>query len=141
MNSETLRPLVITTTMVLAVSIAHVAQARTFRCGNQDVQCLILSIDEANANGHGKNTIRLEGDTYTLRDVNNDTDGPNGLPSITSTLTIVATDAALISRDSSASAFRLFHVAASGHLTLERVVLSNGRAGNGGGGLLNKVGR
>jgi hypothetical protein len=45
------------------------------------------AINLANVNGH-KNTIVLEAGGYILTAVDNDTNGPNGLPSITSTLTI-----------------------------------------------------
>jgi hypothetical protein len=59
-----------------------------FTCARGDVHCLIVAIDQANANGQPENTIRLETGTYTLTNIDNETDGPNGLPSITSTLTI-----------------------------------------------------
>jgi hypothetical protein len=123
---------------LLAFSAAT-AEARTFRCASGDVQCLVSSIADANANGRNKNTIRLEAGTYTLVDVDNTTDGANGLPSITSTLTIVAegTGASIV-RDTTAPSFRIFHVASTGHLTLQQVSVMGGvandlRAGNGGG--------
>jgi hypothetical protein len=71
----------------LALAIPHPAQAKTFHCGAGDVPCLIATITEANANGK-KNTIRLAAGTYTLTSADNTTAGPNGLPSITSILTI-----------------------------------------------------
>src|SRR5215510_607510 len=61
--------------------------ATTFHCGAGDVPCLIDAINEANANGT-KNTIRLDAGTYTLTAVDNTPNNPNGLPSVTSTLTI-----------------------------------------------------
>jgi hypothetical protein len=125
---------VVGTVIVLALMLAHAAQARTIQCGAGDVQCLIFAINEANANGQQKNTIRLAPGTYTLTDVDNDTDGPNGLPSIISTLTISVTgnQTASLTRDSSAPNFRLFHVAVGGNLTLKGVSLSNGRSLAGG---------
>ena len=64
--------------------------ARTIDCGPGDGRCLISAIHEANVNGDRRNTIRLEGGTYTLTEIDNETAGPNGLPSITSALTIEA---------------------------------------------------
>ena len=50
---------------------AHDAAARTFLCTAGDVSCLIQSINDANTNGHPRNTIRLAAGTYTLLDVDN----------------------------------------------------------------------
>ena len=75
-------------TLGLALAWPHSVQAKTLYCDAGDVTCLIDAINQANANGE-KNTIRLKAGTYTLTDVDNTTpDGPNGLPSITSPLTI-----------------------------------------------------
>ena len=71
----------------LALAVPRAGQATTFRCGAGNVACLIAAITAANANGQ-PNTIRLAAGTYTLTAVDNDTDGSNGLPSITSPLTI-----------------------------------------------------
>ena len=122
----------------LALTLPHLAQAKIFYCGaaggTGDVKCLIDAIHEANANGE-KNTIRLKAGTYTLTDVDNTTpDGPNGLPSITSPLTIKGegADTTILERASSAPVFRLVHVAASGHLRLTEVTIRGG--GDSGGG-------
>ena len=69
-------------TLGLALTSPSPGQAKTFHCRAGEVQCLIDAIHEANANGQ-KNTIRLAAGTYPLTAVDNDTDGPNGLPSIT----------------------------------------------------------
>jgi hypothetical protein len=81
----------------------------------------------ANANGQA-NTIILKAGTYTLTAVDNITDFPNGLPAITSVLTIKGTTAAttILERDTSAPAFRILRVAAAGTLTLQRLTLRNG---------------
>jgi hypothetical protein len=104
----------------LALALAAPAvQAATFTCASGDVQCLIIAINQANANLQPENTIHLEAGTYTLTNIDNNTDGPNGLPSITSTLTIdvAAHQTATITRASNALFFRLLHVGASGRLT------------------------
>jgi hypothetical protein len=129
----------------LALATPLPVQAKTFHCGAGDVACLIAAINEANANGT-KNTIRLEAGTYTLTAIDNNTDGPNGLPSITSPLTIqgAGADTTILERDSSAPGFRLVHVAASGNVRLTEVTLTGG-GGVGvqlidGGGLFNNGG-
>ncbi|HEX2276567.1 MAG TPA: hypothetical protein VHN13_05500 [Candidatus Tectomicrobia bacterium] len=72
----------------LAVILPRAVPAAEFACAEGDVTCLINAITAANANGEA-NTITLAAGTYTLTAVNNTTvDGPNGLPSITSPLTI-----------------------------------------------------
>ena len=117
-----------------------------FACAAGDVACLIAAITTANANGEA-NTITLAAGIYTLTAVDNTTDGPNGLPSVTSTLTLTGGGAerTIIERAASAPAFRLVHVAATGALTLEGLTLRGG--GNtlfsnlSGGGLLNNGGQ
>ena len=129
--------------MALAlVGHPNVAHAKTFHCGPGDVSCLIAAVNEANANGHKKNTIRLAPGTYTLTDVDNLADGANGLPSITSTITIESThqELATLERAPDVAGFRLLHVAASGQLTLVGLALRNGSAtefDGSGGGLFN----
>src|SRR5881296_3605677 len=68
----------------LALATPPWVQAKTLHCGAGDVPCLIAAITEANTNGHKKNTILLDAGIYSLPAVDNNTDGPNGLPSITS---------------------------------------------------------
>jgi hypothetical protein len=111
-----------------------------FTCAAGDVACLIDAINQANANGEA-NTITLEAGTYTLTAVDNTTDGPNGLPSVTGTVTIQGAggDITILERDAGAPPFRLVHVATTGTLTLEGLTLRGGSAGSGG-GLLNQGG-
>jgi Right handed beta helix region len=115
----------------LALVLPLTVQAKTFHCNAGDVKCLIDAINQANANGE-KNTIRLQAGTYTLTVVDNDTEGPTGLPVITSPLTITGhgAETTIIERDASAPPFRFFMVAASGTLSLKRLTL---RGGGGGG--------
>jgi predicted outer membrane repeat protein len=67
--------------------------------------------------------------TYTLTAVDNtDVFGPNGLPAISTQLTIEG-NGATITR--SGPQFRFFHVAAAGNLTLDQLMLSNGSLSGG----------
>ena len=135
-------------TTTFAVALPYAAEARTFYCGSEDVQCLIFAINDANADTQEKSTIWLEqGGTYTLTTVNNNIDGPNGLPPITGDLTIrvkgngTATLTGSDTNPAPVGTFRLLDVAATGHLTLRGLVVANARAPfNQGGGLLNNGG-
>src|SRR5215510_11473298 len=117
-------------TLGLSLALPLPVQAKTFHCGAGDVQCLIDAINAANANGT-KNTIRLEAGTYTLTAVDNGSfDTANGLPVITSPLTITGEEAesTIIERAATAPAFRLLEVAATS--TLKRLTLRGGDGGN-----------
>jgi hypothetical protein len=119
-----------------------------FNVGASDVATLIADIKTANSNGQS-NTINLTASTYDLTKADNSWYGPNGLPAITSNLTI-AGNGAVILRDPSLgqnTPFRLFYVSGGltpgsspGDLTLQNVTLAGGLAeggnsGAGGGGL------
>src|SRR5262249_6459039 len=67
--------------------------AKTFHCHSRDVSCQTAAITEANTNGQQENAIALAAGTYTPTAAENPTDGPNGLRSVTSTLTITGPDA------------------------------------------------
>ena len=106
------------TVLGLTLLLPFLVQAKTFHCGAGDVACLIAAINAANTNGQ-RNTIRLEAGTYTLTAVDNGDPSQfdlNGLPVITSTLTITGAGAATTSirRDAGSPDFRLIHVAAAG---------------------------
>ena len=103
------------------------------------MECLIAAINAANANGQA-NTITLAAGTYTLTAIHNGTTpDTNGLPVITSTLTIMGAGAATtsIERAASAPAFRLLKVAATGTLTLQGLTLRGGNSPSSGGGIYN----
>jgi hypothetical protein len=134
---------IILTVLVVALGLARPVSAAFFPCAAGDVACLIAAINTSNANGE-VNLIRLAAGTFTLTAVNNDTDGSNGLPSITSALTIGGDGSmnTIIERAASAPEFRVFHVGQSGSLNLEDLTVRGGRwALNvqfGGGGLFNR---
>lgn len=107
-----------------------------FHVSAGDVAGLIDAINMANGTA-GSNRITLEAGVYTLRDVNNDTDGPNGLPNITNVLTISSSGGtAVLERAADAPSFRILHVGSSG-LALFNVTIRGGSA-NKGGGLFNR---
>lgn len=120
---------------VLTVFAFSASEAATYTCTGGDVPCLIAAINAANANGQ-VNTIRLAEGTYTLTAVDNSTDGPTGLPSVTSTLTIAGAGAIVttVERTADVSRFRIFHVGSEGVLTLRRMTIRGGDAQGFGGG-------
>ncbi len=96
------------------------------------------------------NTITLEEGTYTLTTVNNETEGPNGLPSITSALALIGAgmEKTIIEHDGEDEdidqfgrgkrpPFRILHVEENGHLIMEDLTIQKGwlsdSPGNGGG--------
>jgi len=96
----------------------------------RNVSELVAAINAANAAG-GVNTITLTpGKTFTLTAVNNNTDGPTGLPVIAANnkLTICGNGATIMrSAMLSTPAFRIFDVAAGASLTLKDLTIGNGR--------------
>jgi hypothetical protein len=115
--------------------------------GTGTVGGLVWAINQADANGQD-NAIKLAArSTYDLTAVDNFWYGPTGLPAIsdlngggTHSLTIEGSGAT-VQRNTSAPAFRLFYVSdglelPAGHLVLDNLTLTGGRAqgGNGGSG-------
>ena len=128
--------------LALPLMLAPLAEATTIDCGVGDVDCLLAAIGQANADPQHKTTIRLAGGTYALTKFDNDTNGPNGLPSIVSTVTIKGgPDGATLTRLAGSPGFRILHVGASGRLTLEGVTVTNNEfIDNQVGGLFNNGG-
>jgi hypothetical protein len=115
--------------LVGVLATAQSVAGASFRCTAADVACLISAINIANANGQ-VNTITLAAGTYMLTAIDNTIEGPNGLPSITSPLTIrgAGAGATIIAREANASPFRILHVVDVGTLTLSRVSIQGGVA-------------
>jgi hypothetical protein len=138
--------LAVVAALIVGLGTVGPVQAAVFQCPSADVACLIAAINTANGTG-ADDTITLEAGTYLLTAVDNETDGPNGLPSITSPLTIrgAGADMSIIERADSAARFRILHVSAAGTLTLEGLTMKggflafdvNGAPALGGGGLFN----
>jgi hypothetical protein len=94
-------------------------------CASGDVECLINAINDANAS-EGDDVITLAPGVYSLTKKDNDTDGPNGLPSITSNITINGNGASIEGTASYEDPYRIFHVAAGGRLELNDVTVAKG---------------
>jgi hypothetical protein len=121
------------------------ASAKTFTVPC-DTGALITAINNANADPLKDNINLAAACTYTLTTVNNtDSDGPNGLPVITSNVNIIG-NGATISRDPAAPPFRLIKVDTAGTLSTNNLVLQNGLTADGspgvavaaGAGMLNR---
>src|SRR5215510_9789358 len=110
--------------LLVLLGLAHPTPAAEFACAAGDVACLIAAIHAANANGTA-NTITLAPGLYTLTAVDNNTDGPTGLPSVTSPLTLRGdgADSTVLERAAGAPPFRLLHVASTGTLALDGITL------------------
>jgi hypothetical protein len=117
--------------LVASGGLAAPSEPATFTCGSNDVGCLIDAINQANANGK-TNTITLAEGPYTLTIVDNEENGPTGLPVITSRLSIVGTGsgATIVERAADAPPFRIFEVASNGQLTLRKLTVRHGSTVN-----------
>src|SRR5687767_6642577 len=137
--------------LVLALGLGPVATARAATItvadgvvavdGTDGACSLIEAIENANngAATHADCTAGVAGadmidlasnSTYTLTAAHNTTDGANGLPHISTVITING-NGSTIARSSAGGTpdFRIFHVWANGSsLTLNQLTLSNGRA-------------
>jgi len=116
--------------MIIVLATFGPVQAANLSCPSGDVTCLIAAINTANGNGE-EDTIMLAAGTYTLTAVDNATDGANGLPSITSVLTIQGAGAenTILERAATAPPFRLLHVSPNGVLQLDGLTVRGGRGG------------
>lgn len=81
--------------------------------------------------GSGPDTITLTNEVYLLTEVRDTSDGANGLPTVTSPITING-NGAVIRRSDQAPDFRIFRIMSGGDLTLNDIEISNGRAPRGG---------
>ena len=115
------------------LALAGPTGAATSTIPDGDEAALIGAINAANRNA-GADTIALApGGTYTLTQVDNPRFGPNGLPAITSEITIEGNGATITRSGSSGTPFRHFYVAPAGDLALRDIELVGGyvRGGSG----------
>ena len=110
-----------------------------FFCPSGDVTCLIAAINEANSTPPEEDTINLAAGVYTLVAADNNVEGRNGLPSITSNITIngAGADVTIIERDPNldlpvpspfSQRFRILHVSAEGSLSVNKITLRRGNS-------------
>jgi hypothetical protein len=111
-----------------------------FRAGRRRRAGLVAAVNAANSGGGG--TIRLAaGCTYRLTAANNSgAVGPNGLPVITSAITVKGNGATIARR--SAQPFRILEVdGPGGNLTLQHLRITGGDTPGPGGAMFNFAGR
>jgi len=135
--SRVLTALFFAALLALALIVALTApgaRAATFTIPCGDVNALIAAIHTANGNGEA-DTIELAPNcTYTLLSVDNSSGGDaNGLPVITSTLTINAHNSTIQRSVAATETFRILQVDISGTLRLNDATIRNGIAPQGGG--------
>ena len=120
-----LAALTVTLTLLVVVRPPPL-DAANLPCSLGNVTCLIDAINTANTSA-GADTIVLDGSTFTLTAADSSDHGPNGLPSITTDVTIEG-HGSIIERSSAAATprFRLFNVALTGRLVLKDLTLRNG---------------
>lgn len=124
-----------------AMSLSPFAHAEILVVPDGNVAALISAIQTANSNGEADVINLASNGTYLLTSVNNENDGSNGLPIITSRITIEGHGAAIKrSVISVVPEFRILYVLEPGHLTVNDLTLENGSASLWGGGILNNAG-
>jgi hypothetical protein len=124
---------------ILLVAAGPAAQAFTPVTVPCQTAALIAAIKAANSVGGA--TINLApGCTYALTTANNldPMFGPNGLPVITSGITLNGFHTTIAGNHSN---FRIFMVASSGNLTLQGLTVTGGSTQGPGGGIFNLAGR
>ena len=127
--------------IIFSLGISSKVNAAEFNIPSGNVTALIDAINTANSNEES-DTINLASGSYVLTSVDNDTDGPNGLPSITSEIFIIGSgkDSTVIKRDiHNKLRFRIFHINSfSGVVNIEGLAVKGGNTdGWDGGGIFN----
>lgn len=116
------------------------ARADVFGIAPGDVDALIQAIETANINRE-PDIIYLSAGTYHLSESVANANGENGLPSITSVISIIGAGphSTTIERVLDSPDFRIFHVAERGRLVLNALSVKGGVSTNfwGGGGIYN----
>jgi hypothetical protein len=121
------------------VVVAGFAMAPAYAMVNLNVACSAAALKRAitTANGSGGGTLTLaSGCTYVLTTVDDTgANGPNGLPVVSSPITVVGNGATIARSDAGGTPpFRLLEIAASGSLNASRLTMSGGMIPKGFGG-------
>jgi parallel beta-helix repeat protein len=138
-NFTTRKPLL---SVLISQILAVPASASVFDLNCGDTTGLIDAMASAGNHEINLNVDNQANCVYPLNNVNNNTDGANGLPSVTSSITINGNQSA-IQRQNGSPEFRIIHVASSGNLTLTQVSVEKGSATGSwlhgyGGGIFNR---
>jgi predicted outer membrane repeat protein len=107
---------------------------------SNNIADLRTAITTANGNGTPDTICLNPTITYSITDAPSgyNADGSNGLPSITSDITLISNGGtATLERASGSPNFRLLRVASGGTLTLNNVIVQGGNASSSGGGIRN----
>ncbi len=100
---------------------------------------LVAALTTANDNADVTTLNLANNCAYELSAADNDNgQGPNGLPRITTNVTINGNGATLKRGASSSNDLRLFQIASGGNLNLSNLVIENGRTNSSGGGIRNE---
>jgi len=127
-----LKKIILSTLFVFTlVSISIPSYAVIFDVPAGDVTALIDSINAANGNMEADDIILTSSSTYILTAIDNSTDGDNGLPSITTEITINGNGATIRRASDDVAAFRILHVSETGDLTINNLIVLNGRSSGG----------
>lgn len=118
--------------LLIFIVLAWAPQNSALAVDVSDAAQLIDAINNANTAGSGTITLTANID---LGGANNNTNGNNGLPSITGTITING-GGFTINRTAAVN-LRHFHVSTMGNLTLNSVTLTNGFVNLAGGSIHN----
>jgi hypothetical protein len=124
--------------LLSALALAYPSAAAVFQCPSGDVACLIWAIEASNWTPE-PNTLLLAAGTYTLTAIQSWYDGANGLPPLTSVLTIVGAGAqsTIIARATGSPGFCFMYATEGGVLTLSGLTLQGSAADDVGGALVN----
>lgn len=110
----------------IGVGIVGVASAATLDVAC-DVSSLVSAIQEANG-ASGPTTLNFAGGcTYVLTQLNNSTNGGNGLPVITTSQPVtIEGNASTITRNPSAPAFRVLQVGSGANVSINQLAITGG---------------
>jgi hypothetical protein len=124
--------------LICALARPHPSDAAVFQCPSGDVACLVWAFEASNWTPE-PNILYLAAGTYTLTAIHNWYGGANGLPPLTSVLTILGAGAqsTIIERGAGSPGFRFVYVTEGGVLALSGLTLRGGVADDLGGGLVN----
>ena len=126
LTAEVTTKIVVNSTDTVVADDGHCTLIESIRSANTDMASGSTS-GECIA-GSGDDIIQLSGEArYRLTEVDNRLDGPNGLPSIFTTITIEG-NGAIVERDmNNLDDFRIFHVGPNGNLTLNGLTVQQGQ--------------